>query len=565
MKSAVALALLAGSAAASNSSCRCFPGDSCWPSTSSWDSLNSTVGGRLVKTLPLGAVCHDPHYDEAACQDLRDNWTAPQIHEPSSSSVMSPYFANQSCDPFTDRARPCELGNYVRYAVNVTSASDVSAALAFAKKKNLRVVVRNTGHDFLGRSTGAGSLGIWMHHLKNITKLEWSDSSFTGTAFKMGAGVLGYEATAATGAEGRLVITGECPTVGVAGGYTQGGGHGALSSQFGLAADQVLEWEVVTADGVLRRANRQENSDLFWALSGGGGGTFGVVMSVTVRSYEDAPIAGLGLQMSAAYTTQDNWYKIIAAFNQLVPQMTAKKAMVVYYFNNAVMVINPVTLYNGTVAQIEDMMAPWFNMLANMSVPYSKTAVVSPSNYAHYNTWMGPLPYGHVEVSAYQFGSRLLDTDTIAHNNDNLTAALRYITSNGGLAVGSAVHAQPPAGVALSDNAVLPAWRTSGVHMQITTAWNNTPSAWDTMLENQAVMTDDFVPRLNAVTPKSGTYMNEADFRQPTWKKDFFGDNYNRLLKIKQKYDPSNVFWSLKTVGSDAWSVDEQTGRMCRA
>lgn len=64
----------------------------------------------------------------------------------SSSSVMAPFFANQSCDPFQPRERPCELGNYVRYAVNASGPADIQRAIAFAASKNIRLVIRNTGH-----------------------------------------------------------------------------------------------------------------------------------------------------------------------------------------------------------------------------------------------------------------------------------------------------------------------------------------------------------------------------------------------------------------------------------
>jgi hypothetical protein len=56
------------------SDCHCFPGDDCWPSDSEWAALNETVQGRLVKVVPIGSVCHDPTYDEAACADLRARW-----------------------------------------------------------------------------------------------------------------------------------------------------------------------------------------------------------------------------------------------------------------------------------------------------------------------------------------------------------------------------------------------------------------------------------------------------------------------------------------------------------
>ena len=62
---------------------------------------------------------------------------------------MAPFFANQSCDPFTDASKPCTLGNYVTYSVNATSSEDVKAAVLFAEKSNIRFVVRNTGHEYV--------------------------------------------------------------------------------------------------------------------------------------------------------------------------------------------------------------------------------------------------------------------------------------------------------------------------------------------------------------------------------------------------------------------------------
>lgn len=159
---------------------------------------------------------------------------------------MQSYFANQSCDPFSDRSKPCTLGNYVSYSVKATEGWDVVASLEFAKASNIRVVIRNTGHDFLGRSTGAGALAIWTQDLKNITFSQWSDQYYTGPAVKIGAGVLGYEILEAAHAKGLTVVSGECATVGLAGGFTQGGGHSALSTEFGLGADQTLSFEVWT-------------------------------------------------------------------------------------------------------------------------------------------------------------------------------------------------------------------------------------------------------------------------------------------------------------------------------
>jgi hypothetical protein len=75
----VSIGVSGGSAPTATPQCKCFPGDSCWPSTSEWKALNQTVGGRLIATVPLGHPCHDPTYDGAECQALRDAWQNPSI------------------------------------------------------------------------------------------------------------------------------------------------------------------------------------------------------------------------------------------------------------------------------------------------------------------------------------------------------------------------------------------------------------------------------------------------------------------------------------------------------
>lgn len=112
------------------------------------------------------------------------------------------------------------------------------------------------------------------------------------------------------------MVGGNCPTVGLAGGYTQGGGYRPLASKFGLAADQVLEWEVVTAMGTLLRATPLENADLFWALCGGGGRTFGAVVSMTTRLYDDLPSSASTLNFTNHGVSQQVFSDVIEAFRE---------------------------------------------------------------------------------------------------------------------------------------------------------------------------------------------------------------------------------------------------------
>ncbi|CAG8054833.1 unnamed protein product [Penicillium nalgiovense] len=542
------------------SDCHCLPSDSCWPAPSVWASLNSTVGGRLIATVPIGSPCHEPNYDAAACAALKATWNMPQPHFDSSSSVMQTFFANQSCDPFTPKSHPCRLGNYVNYAVNVSSSDQVVAAVNFARDNNIRFVIRNTGHDYLGRSTGAGALSVWTHHLDDIEYKDWSSPTYQGPAFKVAAGVVGYQILEAASAKGLVVVTGECPTVGLAGGYTQGGGHSALSTKFGLGADNTLEFEVVTAAGKLVKASRSENPDLFWALSGGGGGNYGVVVSIVVKAYKDAPIAGASLQFTAANITTDTFYEAVSQFHSLLPAMVDQGVTVIYQMTSSVFIINPITAYNQTTADVKAILRPFTSALTKLNIKYKASVSQQKSYYDHYNKYMGPLPWGNLEVGSYQYGGRLIPRKTLEQNSNGMASALRNITQAGVIAVGVGMNVSAPVNVS---NAVFPALRNAAVTMQIGIPWNET-APWSQMLADQHKMTTEYVPQLEAVTPGSGCYQNEANFRQPNWKQTFFGSNYPRLLAVKRKWDPSSVFYALKAVGSDAWSVSE-SGRMCRA
>ena len=84
------------------------------------------------------------------------------------------------------------------------------------------------------------------------------------------------------------------------------------------------------------------------------------------------------------------------------------------------------------------------------------------------------------------------------------------------------------------------------------------------MIANQRRMTNDFIPRLAALTPNGACYLNESDFLQPDFKNVFYGKNYDRLLSIKDKYDPNHMFYATTAIGSDYW-VQQADGRLCKA
>ncbi len=175
--------------------CRYIPGDPGWPDQDAWNKLNATVGGRLIATVPLASPCHPPNYDAQRCAELRQQWPMPHVQYvlqsrchgaavsvsvgnnllfdvltlatpsiSSPSSFIHGYFANGTCSPFSNTtsnqngnltdnhtgslaSETCPLGNLVVYSINAAGATDIAAGIKFAREHNIRLVIKNTGHE----------------------------------------------------------------------------------------------------------------------------------------------------------------------------------------------------------------------------------------------------------------------------------------------------------------------------------------------------------------------------------------------------------------------------------
>jgi FAD/FMN-containing dehydrogenase len=144
---------------------------------------------------------------------------------------------------------------------------------ALARKHNIRLIVKNTGHDYMGRSIAPGSLSLWTHHLKDIIyhkgsfKLHNSKTTIPGDAITAGAGSQMYDVYTYLDKYDRVVVGGGGKSVGL-GGFITGGGHSLLSPRYGLAVDQVLQMTMVTPGGKILTLNEDNHRDLFWAMRG---------------------------------------------------------------------------------------------------------------------------------------------------------------------------------------------------------------------------------------------------------------------------------------------------------
>ncbi|KAJ5956778.1 hypothetical protein N7501_011057 [Penicillium viridicatum] len=496
-----------------SASCRYIPGDAGWPTENQWQALNVTVGGRLLATNPIAHVCHDPAYSAADCESLQEAWGTPNL-QCVSSSVLS---------------------------------------LLSVK-------------PFLGKSTGKGGLALWTHDFNDIDILaNYSSSYYQGPAMKMSAGVMGGDASLAASEQGYRVVVGSCPTVGVVGGYTQGGGHSLLTGLYGLAADNVLEWEVVTSNGTHLIATPTSNSDLFWALGGGGGGTYGIVISMTVRLFEEGSVGRASLTFNSTTTNgTDAFWEAVDIFQSHLTTIVDDHGIVVtYVLSNDTLNLYVATAPDRTAEQVREIFTPMTAALATRGLPanaISLTTAVADTYHDHYLATLEPV-LGAARSDQITSG-RIVSRENMATNSSGVTAAMRTATASGSMNLLCSALNTVKGVPSVASTAIQPAWHTALVSCVLSQTWDWT-MPWEYMLEQQEYLITVVDPALKAATPGSGTYLNEANFQQADWQTTFYGTNYARLKLIKAKYDPKDLLYGLTAVGSEAWEADSD-GRLCR-
>lgn len=282
------LSLAALALATPHPRCKAIPGTATWPSDPEWAKLNTTLSGRLLKPAPPGAVCHPTQatFDPLTCPSVQAGWLTSAWHTDQPTSTVENNWSNDTCLP--DPTVPCSGEGYSIYVVNATSAQDVKIGVEFAREKNVRLVVRGTGHDYLGRyrkrtccdieladqirSTAPNSLLIWTHHIRGVDfhdgfKPKGCSKTIDTKAVTVAAGMQMLELDEQAHLRNLTIVGGGAGTVGI-GGYITGGGHSAISSTYGLATDQVLEMEIMTPGGDILTINECQNRDLFWAMRG---------------------------------------------------------------------------------------------------------------------------------------------------------------------------------------------------------------------------------------------------------------------------------------------------------
>jgi hypothetical protein len=474
----------------------------------------------------------------------------------------------------------------------------VAAAVKFARDYSLRLAVKGTGHSYQGTSSAPDSLLIWTRGINRVSLHEnfvpqgCEGRVAPSPAVTADAGAVWIDLYhAVTNDAGRYVQGGGCTDTGVAG-LVQSGGFGSCSKGFGTAAAGLLEAEIVTADGAVRTVNACTNPDLFWAIKGGGGGSWGVVTKVTLRTHE------LPQHFGSAWGTvkaksDDAFRKLIARFIEfyaanlfnpkwgeqiaVAPDNSLKISMVCQGLDNeqAKQVWAPffdwVRASPRDYAIADELGAGttdarhWWDIAGNDSMIPDKR-VGAPS-------WHGWWKGDQDQVGAYLHGYDSVWLPAIFLGPDQqrplaaaLFAASRYkkvgLHFNKGLAGGPPDVIDTARSTATNPQ-VCYAFALAIIADGEAPAYPGEPHASVDLAaaRKDAHAIDLATAELRKLAPTGGSYVSESNYFNPRWQLAFWGRNYRHLYMTKQKYDPDGLFIVHHGVSSEDWSPDGFTKR----
>ena len=539
----------------------CAPGQPCWPTPAQWASFNASIDGALISVVPILAPCFGSFpgvpASAADCSAIVSNFSNSFMRAATPGALQN---INWEQDPATlddclEAAKPCRLGGLPPFAVAAASAAHVAAALAFARAHSMRVVVRSTGHEYQGRSTGANALLIWTHALRGArfdAAFSACPAAAAAPAVTTSPGTAWGEVYALASSHRVTVVGGSEISVSSCGGYTLGGGHSWMGPAFGMAADNALRFELVLANGSAVRASACENADLFWALRGGGGGTFGVLVSCTYAAhpYPAGGAAGLfgtvGLPQGPASLALllDGFFAFahtlsdanasasgVVAGGYVIPDLGAAPPHVSFLLG-----------FNGTVDQANAALAPfgaWLQAQAAALPILGSQVLPFPSLMQFHEYWDNS---SEATGGVVALGSRLLPAAAFLDDAARLRLAvnLTQIAYAVGGFTGMFVCGGQVAAGGVRDASFTPAWRAAGFHVAFGAGWavNATREEQDEVLGGVSALAG----WLRDDTPGSGAYWSEADFLEPAWQDAFWGPNYPRLQAVKKAVDPAGVF-----------------------
>ncbi|MFF4560710.1 FAD-binding oxidoreductase [Streptomyces sp. NPDC001435] len=414
------------------------------------------------------------------------------------------------------------FSHYPLVIVFAQNTQDVVNALTWARQNDVALRVRSGRHSLEGWSNVDNGLVIDISELKSV------HIDTASRIARVGSGLNQLEAVTTLAQQDLAVTTGTEGSVGLAG-ATLGGGFGFLTRWLGLACDSLVGAEIVVPSGSecakVINADLKNNSDLLWALRGAGNGNFGIVTSLTYKvaplksvSYLQATWDGLG----DLHGVFDAWQRTApVSEDRLGTQLEVHKPQILLF----------AVLAEGTPDEAKELLAPilsvgnpqitvqegnWGDVYAGFQIPTAD----EPANWKFFSQFTRkPFPTEAIDVIA-------------AFMADAPTDDSNFFTQ----AFGGAARRSPRGGTAF-------AHRDALFYSEPGVGWGkrgDQPGVCDPLTPQAQAWIAEFSQALRPYV--NGAYVNVPNIGQQDWETAYWRDNFDRLRKIKAKYDPHNVF-----------------------
>lgn len=381
---------------------------------------------------------------------------------------------------------------------------------------------------------------------------------------EIGAGVQAQDAWQFFEPLGMMVTVGAVSSVGIAGGFGQGGGHGPLGPMYGLMVDQAVEFDVVTADGKYRTINECSDPDLFWAMRGGGGGNYAVLTSYKFQLHPAVPLNVYSFQANFPMpegelniSESKVHHDVVRALASNQP-LFSSHGIAGYNFLLPDHMVSLQILPSTNTSALRALTSQWHDFLTTYpGLDITSAHYHTFENFSSWHTFTqqpsiarnGPVGLGLSESGRF-LPKRLFGTpSSIEKLTSAVLSAMQYSYENGSggsaqlYATGPTTHADN------SKTSVHPAWRDALWHVIMGGVWTSSTPAHERVRIQKTVSAA--IEPFKALTPGGGCYVNEGDWMEEKWQEVFFGANYERLLEVKRRFDESGLFNCWKCVG---WS-----------
>jgi FAD/FMN-containing dehydrogenase len=344
---------------------------------------------------------------------------------------------------------------------------------------------------------------------------------------------------------------------------------------YGLAADQVLSLEVVLPNGRFVHVDSENNPDLYFALRGGGGSTYGVVTSIVIAAYPKQPVTTLTYAFGTSQGISiETFWSGVDAFWATFPT-NADAGIYSYWFimcpdkDTCSFLMLPQWGNNMSAAALKPLNQPLFDELNSLGIqPDNVTYAEYPGLLDAFTTTFPAESVG-AGIWSFHTASRLFprsnwdDPAALSKQSSAVRAAIEV----NGLMVG--YNFRPADNPRVNQtNAVTSAWRDTLFFAMTSATYNTTATPEDIAAANKDLV--ELLQPWRDASPGAGTYMNEADINEPDWQQAFYGDNYGYLYELKQRYDPWGLFYAPTAVGSEDWYITgqieyypTQNGQLC--